>query len=301
MNMKTNTTLLFTSPLKREDFKTGLICLLPSAIVVMVFIVFPIFFSLFLSVHEWSILTSDMKFVGLGNFDRMIHSKEFWSTLKNTAVYTLGVVPFGAAASLGLALLLNRKIIASGFFRTAYFLPVITSTIAVAIVWVWIFDTNNGLLNIIIRKFGGTGIPWLSSSKYAMLSIIIVSVWKNAGYHMIILLAGLKSIPETYYEAAQLDGASAWQKFIYITLPMISPALVFVLITNTIFSFQAFGQIYTMTGGGPSQSTSVLVYYLYQRAFEFQEMGYASAVAWVIFVILLILTLLQLKLQRKDL
>lgn len=299
--MKSNTALLPRSPLKREDFTTGLICLLPSAIVVMVFIVFPIFFSLFLSVHEWSILTSEMDFVGLGNFDRMLHSKEFWNTLKNTFVYTLGVVPVGAAASLGLALLLNRKIVASGFFRTAYFLPVITSTIAVAIVWFWIFDTNNGLLNIIIRKFGGTGIPWLSSSKYSMLSIIIVTIWKNAGYHMIILLAGLKSIPDAYYEAAQIDGASAWQKFFYITLPMISPTLVFVLITNTIFSFQAFGQIYTMTGGGPSQSTSVLVYYLYQRAFEFQEMGYASAVAWVIFIILFILTLLQLKLQRKDL
>ncbi|HAK46596.1 MAG TPA: sugar ABC transporter permease [Spirochaeta sp.] len=299
--MNTNTALLFRSPLKREDFRTGLLCLLPSAVIVFIFIIFPIFFSLFLSVHEWSILTSEMDFIGLGNFDRMIHSKEFWNTLKNTFVYTMGVVPVGAAASLGLALLLNRKVLASGFFRTAYFLPVITSTIAVAIVWFWIFDTNNGLLNIIIRKFGGTGIPWLSSSKYAMLSIIIVTIWKNAGYHMIILLAGLKAIPDEYYEAAQIDGASAVQKFFSITLPMISPALVFVLITNTIFSFQAFGQIYTMTGGGPSQSTSVIVYYLYQRAFEFQEMGYASAVAWVIFVILLLLTLLQLRLQRKDL
>jgi multiple sugar transport system permease protein len=298
--MKSETALLFKSPLKREDFYTGLACLLPSAIIVGVFIIFPIFFSLFLSVHEWSILTSDMDFVGLGNFERMIHSKEFWNTLKNTFVYTVAVVPLGAASSLGLALLLNRKIVGSSFFRTAYFLPVITSTIAIAIVWFWIFDTNNGLLNIIIRKFGGTAIPWLSSSKYAMLSIIIVTIWKNAGYHMIILLAGLKSIPETYYESAQLDGASPWQKFIYITLPLLTPALVFVLITNTIFSFQAFGQIYTMTGGGPSQSTSVIVYYLYERAFEFQEMGYASAVAWVIFLILLILTLLQLKLQRKD-
>jgi multiple sugar transport system permease protein len=298
--MKSETALLFKSPLKREDFYTGLACLLPSAIIVGVFIIFPIFFSLFLSVHEWSILTSDMDFVGLGNFERMIHSKEFWNTLKNTFVYTVAVVPLGAASSLGLALLLNRKIVGSSFFRTAYFLPVITSTIAIAIVWFWIFDTNNGLLNIIIRKFGGTAIPWLSSSKYAMLSIIIVTIWKNAGYHMIIILAGLKSIPETYYESAQLDGASPWQKFIYITLPLLTPALVFVLITNTIFSFQAFGQIYTMTGGGPSQSTSVIVYYLYERAFEFQEMGYASAVAWVIFLILLILTLLQLKLQRKD-
>ena len=157
LHMKKNTSLLYKSPLKGEDLKTGLICLLPSAIVVLVFIVFPIFFSLFLSVHEWSILTSEMDFVGLGNFDRMFHSREFWLTLKNTFVYTIGVVPIGAAASLGLALLLNRKLFASGFFKTAYFLPVITSTIAVAIVWFWIFDTNNGLLNIIIRKLGGEG------------------------------------------------------------------------------------------------------------------------------------------------
>lgn len=298
--MKTAEKRFLSSPLKREDFYTGLVCLFPSTVVVGLFIVFPIFFSLFLSFHKWSILTSDMTFVGFGNFARMVNSKEFWITLKNTMIYTLGVVPFGAAASLGLALLLNRKIVASGFFRTTYFLPVITSTIAIAIVWLWIFDTNNGLLNIIIRKFGGTAVPWLSSSKYALLSIIIVTIWKNAGYHMIILLAGLQSIPESYYEAAQIDGATAWQKFRYITWPMIMPALVFVLITNTIFTFQAFGQIYTMTGGGPSQSTSVIVYYLYQRAFEFQEMGYASAVAWVIFIILLVLTMLQLRLQKKD-
>lgn len=298
--MKTARRGFLRSPLKREDFYTGLVCLFPSTVVVALFIVFPIFFSLFLSFHKWSILTSDMTFVGLGNFVDMFNNKEFWITLKNTLIYTVGVVPFGAAASLGLALLLNRKLVASGFFRTTYFLPVITSTIAIAIVWLWIYDTNNGLLNIIIRKLGGTGIPWLTSSKYALLSIIIVTIWKNAGYHMIILLAGLQSIPDSYYEAAQIDGATAWQKFRYITWPMIMPALVFVLITNTIFTFQAFGQIYTMTGGGPCQATSVIVYYLYQRAFEFQEMGYASAVAWIIFIILIVLTLAQLKLQKKE-
>lgn len=298
--MKTAASPFLRSPLKREDFYTGLICLLPSLLIIGVFVLYPIFYSLFLSFHEWSILSPEKPFVGLDNYIKMFQTDDFWLTLLNTAVYTLGVVPFGAAASLGLALLLNRKLVLSGFFRTTYFLPVITSTVAIAIVWLWLYDDNNGLFNMVLRRFGLSGIPWLVSSKYALLSVIIMTIWKNAGYHMIILLAGLQSIPDTFYEAADIDGASSWQKFRYITWPNIIPAMLFVLITNTIFTFQAFGQIYTMTGGGPSKSTSVIVYYLYQRAFEAREMGYASAVSWVIFIILFILTVLQLKIAKRN-
>ena len=273
------------SPLKREDINTGIICLLPSIILIGVFTLYPIGFSLFLSFHRWAILTPNKPFVGFDNYIRMFQTPDFWLTLKNTFVYAIGVVPFGAVVSLGLALLLNRKIFCSGFFRTTYFLPVITSTIAISIVWLWLYDANNGLFNLILIKLGLPTVPWLISSKYALLSIILMTIWKNAGYHMIILLAGLQAIPDTYYEAADIDGANAWQKFRYITWPHIIPTMLFVLITNTIFTFQAFGQIYTMTGGGPAKSTSVIVYYLYQRAFEFQEMGYAAAVSWVIFLI----------------
>ncbi|MBN2050900.1 MAG: sugar ABC transporter permease [Spirochaetales bacterium] len=288
------------SALKREDIHTGLICLLPSLILIGVFTLYPIAHSLFLSFHKWSILSPEKPFVGFDNYIKMFRTGEFWLTLKNTALYTLGVVPVGAAASLALALLLNRKLFCSGFFRTTYFLPVITSTIAISIVWLWLYDDNNGLFNIVLRRFGISGIPWLVSSKYALVSIMLMTIWKNAGYHMIILLAGLQSIPDTYYEAADMDGANAWQKFRYITWPHIIPAMLFVLITNTIFTFQAFGQIYTMTGGGPAKSTSVIVYYLYQRAFEAREMGYASAVSWVIFIILFILTALQLKIAKRN-
>jgi len=288
------------SPLRREDFFTGIICLAPSLLVIAFFVVFPIIFSLYLSFHEWAILTPDKPFVGLDNFERMFSTPEFWQALKNTFLYTVGVVPFGAAASLALALLLNRTILGSGFFRTAFFLPVITSTIAIAVVWLWVYDDNIGLLNLILRGLGFQPVRWLTSSKTALLSMIIMNVWRNAGYHMVIFLAGLQSIPESLYEAATIDGVNTFQRFRYITWPLLVPTTVFVLITNTIFTFQVFGPIYVMTGGGPARSTSVIVYYLYQRAFEFQEMGYASAVAWSIFIILIGLTLFQLWLSRNK-
>jgi len=288
------------SPLRREDFFTGIICLAPSLLVIAFFVVFPIIFSLYLSFHEWAILTPDKPFVGLDNFERMFSTPEFWQALKNTFLYTVGVVPVGAAASLALALLLNRTILGSGFFRTAFFLPVITSTIAIAVVWLWVYDDNIGLLNLILRGLGFQPVRWLTSSKTALLSMIIMNVWRNAGYHMVIFLAGLQSIPESLYEAATIDGVNTFQRFRYITWPLLVPTTVFVLITNTIFTFQVFGPIYVMTGGGPARSTSVIVYYLYQRAFEFQEMGYASAVAWIIFIILIGLTLFQLWLSRNK-
>jgi multiple sugar transport system permease protein len=284
----------------REDFFTGLLCLFPSFSVVAVFIIFPIFFSLSLSFRSWNILTPEKPFVGLANYATMLANPEFWISLRNTFTFTLGVVPFGAMASLGLALLLNRRLRLSGFFRTTFFLPVITSTIAVAIVFLWVYDDANGMLNLLLRGVGLRPVRWLTSPKTSLLSLIIMTIWKNAGYHMIIFLAGLQAIPADFYEAATLAGASAWQKFRYVTWPLLVPTTLFVLVTNTIFTFQVFGPIYVMTGGGPVRSTSVVVYHLYQRAFEFQEMGYASAVAWFIFALLMILTFLQMRLSRMG-
>lgn len=215
--MKRIQTVQPISALRREDIRTGFICLFPSLIIIGAFTLYPIGYSLFLSFHKWSILSPNKPFVGLANYIKMFNTPDFWLTLKNTVLYVLGVVPFGALASLGLALLLNRKVFCSGFFRTTYFLPVITSTIAISIVWLWLYDVNNGLFNLILRKMGVEAVPWLVSSKYALLSIILMTIWKNAGYHMIILLAGLQAIPDAYYEAADMDGANAWQKFIYIT------------------------------------------------------------------------------------
>ncbi|OHD24240.1 MAG: sugar ABC transporter permease, partial [Spirochaetes bacterium GWB1_66_5] len=196
-------------------------------------------------------------------------------------------------------LLLDRTAAGSGFFRTAFFLPTITSIIAIAVVWLWVYDDANGLANMLLRLVGLKPVRWLTSPKTSLLSLIIMTVWKNAGYHMVVFLAGLQAIPPSLHEAATIDGASPRQRFRYVTWPLLAPTTVFVLVTNTIFTFQVFGPIYVMTGGGPVRSTSVIVYYLYQRAFEFQEMGYASAVAWVIFLILIALTVLQMRLARK--
>jgi multiple sugar transport system permease protein len=289
---------ILRSPLRRGDVYTGVICLLPSLAVIAVFVVFPIVFSLYLSFHKWAILTPEKPFVGLANYARMLASPEFWECLRNTFLYTAGVVPLGAAASLGLALLLDRTVAGSGFFRTAFFLPTITSIIAISVVWLWVYDDANGLANTLLRLVGLKPVRWLTSTRTSLLSLVIMTVWKNAGYHMVVFLAGLQAIPPSLHEAALIDGASPGQRFRYVTWPLLTPTTVFVLVTNTIFTFQVFGPIYVMTGGGPVRSTSVIVYYLYQRAFEFQEMGYASAVAWVIFVILIALTVLQMRLSR---
>jgi multiple sugar transport system permease protein len=290
----------YSRALAREDFFTCLLCLLPSFCVVAVFTVFPIVFSLLLSFRTWNILTPEKPFVGLANYAAMLSNPEFWISLRNTAVFTVGVVPFGALASLGLALLLNRKLRLPGFFRTTFFLPVITSIIAVAIVFLWVYNDNNGLLNTLLRGFGLKGVHWLTSPRTALLSLILMTIWKNAGYHMVIFLAGLQAIPADFYEVATLAGAGPWQRFRSVTWPMLVPTTLFVLVTNTIFTFQVFGPIYVMTGGGPVRSTSVVVYHLYQRAFEFQEMGYASAVAWFVFAFLMVLTILQVSLSRAG-
>jgi len=290
---------ILRSPLRRGDVYTGIVCLLPSLAVIAVFVVFPIFFSLFLSFHKWAILTPEKPFVGLANFQRMFASPEFWQCLGNTFLYTAGVVPVGAAASLGLAVLLDRAVAGSGFFRTAFFLPTITSIIAIAVVWLWVYDDANGLFNTLLRALRLKPVRWLTSTRTSLLSLVIMTVWKNAGYHMVVFLAGLQAIPPSLAEAATIDGAGPGQRFRYVTWPLLAPTTVFVLVTNTIFTFQVFGPIYVMTGGGPVRSTSVIVYYLYQRAFEFQEMGYASAVAWVIFLILISLTVLQMRLSPR--
>jgi len=290
---------ILRSPLRRGDVYTGIVCLLPSLAVIAVFVVFPIFFSLFLSFHKWAILTPEKPFVGLANFQRMFASPEFWQCLGNTFLYTAGVVPVGAAASLGLAVLLDRAVAGSGFFRTAFFLPTITSIIAIAVVWLWVYDDANGLFNTLLRALRLKPVRWLTSTRTSLLSLVIMTVWKNAGYHMVVFLAGLQAIPPSLAEAATIDGAGPGQRFRYVTWPLLAPTTVFVLVTNTIFTFQVFGPIYVMTGGGPVRSTSVIVYYLYQRAFEFQEMGYASAVAWGIFLILISLTVLQMRLSRR--
>ncbi len=298
--MSLKTAFGFKSAIRREDFWTGLLCLSPTLIIVAVFTLFPVLFSFYLSFHRWSILKPEKPFVGLDNYIRMFSTAEFWQALQNTVVYTVGVVGLETPLALLLALALSRKLRGLTFYRTAYFMPAVTSTIAIAVVWTWLYNPQYGLFNDFLRLLGLPEPGWLVDPVWALPAIIIMSIWKNVGYHMVIFVAGLQAIPDVYYEAASIDGANAWKRFWHITWPLLIPTTGFVLITNVIFSFQVFGPVYVMTRGGPMRSTTVIVYYLYQRAFEFREMGYASAVAWVLFLIILILTVIQFRYTRKG-
>lgn len=298
MSLKTG--IRFRSATQREDFWTGLLCLSPTLIITAVFTFFPVFYSLYLSFHRWNILKPEKPFVGLDNYAAMFNNSEFWLAMQHTFVYMIGVVLLETPLALLLGLALMRKMRGIAFYRTAYFIPAVSSTVAIAVVWTWLFNQQYGLINqgLSLLKLPSPG--WLIDPNWAMMAIIIMGIWKNLGYHMIIFLAGLQDIPETFYEQASIDGGNAWQKFWNITWPLLRPTTGFVLITNVIFSFQVFGQIYVMTRGGPMRATTVIVYYLYQRAFEFREMGYASAVAWVVFIIILVLTLIQFRFTRKG-
>jgi len=283
-----------------EDFWTGLICLFPTVVVTLGFVIIPVAFSFYLSFHQWNILKPDKPFVGFDNYVRMFQTDEFWKALEHTVLYTIGVVPVGLVISLGVALLLNQRIAGLSLYRTGYFLPVVTSTIVVAVVWTWLYNPYYGLINLALKTLGVPQPGWLTDPKWALPAIIIMSIWKNMGYHMVIFLSGLQAISSSYYEAADIDGASRLDKFRFITWPLLRPTTALVLMTSVIFSFQIFGPVYVMTGGGPMRSTTVLLYYIYQRGFEFKEMGYASAVAWVLFAIIFSLTLIQFRYSRSG-
>ena len=203
------------------------------------------------------------------------------------------------ARSFVLALLCNRQVRGIGFFRAAYFAPFITNIVAVGYIWYWIYNPERGFLNGLLSTVGIDGPAWLSSSSWALFAVVIVSVWQGAGYPMVIFLAGLQGIPKDLYEAAEIDGAGAWQRVRRITLPLLTPSLFFVVVTQFITSFQVFGVIYIMTQGGPGNATSVYIYYLYQTAFSFGKLGYASAMAWVLFVIIMVVTFIQIRLTKR--
>jgi multiple sugar transport system permease protein len=262
-----------------------------------------------------------MQFVGLSNYERLFLSEEFRRALINTLYYTFITVPLCIIISLVLALLLNTKIKGLSLYRAAYFLPVMTSFVASAFIWQWIFQSQNGILNHLFGFIGlkplswlnepkgiftmifesiNVGIPsWLGGPSVTLVAISIMSIWKNVGYYMIIFLAGLQNIPRTYYEAAEIDGAGPVRRFFSITVPILSPTTFFVLIMAVIISFQVFEQVAVTTQGGPLNSSLVLVYFIYQRAFKFLEVGFASSAAYILFAIVLLLTYMQVKIIGK--
>ena len=266
----------------------------PAVLGTVIFIIIPVLCSFGLSFAKWDLL-NPIEFAGLKNYADIFTEPVFFKILLNTIVFALSTSVFGVIIPLILAAVINSKVRGSEFYKTAYFLPFITPMIVIGIVWEWIFDPNIGLLNQILHLH----INWLYDVKYAMPALILVSVWKLIGYNMIIFLSSFSSIPENIYEAAKIDGADSCRTFFNITIPMLSPTIFFVIIITAISSFQVFDLIYLMTQGGPLDSTNVLVYSIYQNAFEYFNVGKASATAYVLFLIILVLTLIQWSFRKK--
>lgn len=261
----------------------------PSVLGLLVFTVGPMVASLGLSFTNWDLLTPP-KFVGTSNFRRLATDAEFWHTLKNTATFLVGYVPLVLVTGLLVAVLLNGRVMFKQAFRVMYFVPVVTSWVAVALVWKWLYNPVYGLVNSALGTLGITGPAWLFDPNWAMPAVILTSVWKDTGFIMVILLAGLQGIPREYYEAASIDGANPAQRLWFITLPLLTPSFVFCLSISLIGSFQVFDQVYVMTEGGPAGATMVMVERIVANAFSYSRMGYASAWSWVLFVMIFVVT-----------
>ena len=272
----------------------------PLALGLVLFRFGPIIASFLISFTEWR-GTRPPEFVGLGNYAELFGSATFWLVVRNTLVFALAFVPGTVALGLGLALLVNQKLKGINFFRGIYYLPAITSMVAVALVWNWIFTSRYGILNHFLRTFLGVASPpnWLADANTALLVLIIVSVWKAAGLPMMIFVAGLKGIPAHLYEAAKIDGANGWQMFRHITVPMLTPVTFFVLITVLFEAFSTFEVTTAMTGGGPVYNSTTLSYFIYENAFQFFRYGFSSSAAYVLMMIVIAITVLNFRLRKR--
>jgi multiple sugar transport system permease protein len=271
----------------------------PNMLVFTVFLFVPMVFAIYMSLNDWSLIEAPT-FIGLGNYLEMAQDPQFWQSLWNTLLYTLGTVPTSIAIGLLVAIGLNRKLPARGLLRSIFFVPVVISMVAVALVGAWIFDDSYGVINNALLALGLDAVPWLSSQKYAMFTLIVATMWVRIGFNMVVYLAALQGIPPELYEAAQMDGASGWRQFWNITRPLLGPTTFLLVILNVIYSIHVFDLIYVMTAGGPGFSTTVLVMYVYQAAFENLQMGYASAMGVVLFLLLLAFTAFQWRVTRQG-
>lgn len=275
-----------------------LVFVLPSLVGLVVFSVVPILSSFGLAFYEWDLLTPP-RFVGLGNFQRLVYDRNFWAALGHTLYFIAGYIPLVMVTALGVAMVLNQKLKGVVFFRAAFFTPVVSAWVAVALLWKWIFNPKFGLVNYLLGLVGIHGPAWLFDPTWAMPAIIMTSVWKDIGFVMVMFLAGLQGVPVEYQDAAAIDGASDWQRFRTITLPLLSPTSFFALIISLINSFQVFDQVWIMTGGGPAGATNVLVAQIVKNAFEYSRMGYAAALSWVLFLLVFAATVFQTRLQKQ--
>lgn len=278
----------------------GYAFLWPSFIGFFLFVLVPVVAALGISFTNWDLVNTP-SWVGVQNYQNLIRTDPiFKDVVRNTLLFTLVTVPARVVFSLLLAVLLNQGVRGIGLFRTAYFMPVVAPVVATALVWAWILDGNFGLLNFLLLHLGVQRPPnWLQSTTWALPAIMIFSVWKNVGFTTIIYLAGLQNIPSELYEAASVDGAGRFGKFRYVTVPLVSPTTFFVLIISLIFAFQVFEESFVMTNGGPANATTTIVFDIYETGFKYYNMGTASALAWILFAIILVVTLVQLVLQRR--
>ena len=290
----------------RAESRAGLAFVAPALGLILLFFVLPVAAGFLLAATDFDIYGigdfSTARFVGFRNFTALFHDPVFWKALGNTFYFVLVGGPLSVAASLGAALLVNARLVRlKGFFRTVYFAPVVTTMVAVAVVWRYLYHPRFGLLNQLLALVGLPDVNWLGDPRWAMPAIILMAIWKNFGYNMIIFVAGLQGIPLTLYEAARVDGAGPWQQFRRITLPSLRPMLVFVGVITMIGYFQIFTEPYVLTGGtgGPLNATLSLVMYMYKQGFRWWNIGFAAAVALVLFLIILAGTLVQMRLQRE--
>ncbi len=290
------------TPLTRRRALWGLALVAPNVLGLMIFFGIPVLIAFRTSLWEWNGIRPPIE-VGLGNFVTLASDSEFWGAFGVTIKLMLFCVPIGMTLSLGVAVLLNQRLRGRAFFRTIYFLPVITSSVAATMAWSWMFQAQYGFIANVLAPFGGANISWLTSPDLVLIPIAIVVIWQRLGFDMIIFLAGLQAIPRNMYEAATIDGANRWQMFRSITLPLLSPTTFLVLILQTISAFQIFDQVYVLTSrtslGGVNNSATTLSLYLYQTAFTDGDLGYSAAIALASFGFILVLTLTQITLQRR--
>jgi multiple sugar transport system permease protein len=271
--------------------------LAPALVMLSIFVLGPIVYLIYLSFTSGSFTRSGSQWIGLGNYERAIASREFWQVLGNTLYFSIATIIPSIIIPLILAAVLEKAIVLKSLLRTAYFLPAITSTVAVGLGWRWLFQTD-GPINSLLDSLGITPIPWLGSATWAMPILILLSIWKQLGFNLVVFLAGLQAIPQSRYDAAELDGANGVQQFRHVTVPGLYPTLVFVIVTTAMFTLRSFEQVYVMTGGGPLNSTNILVYFVYEQAFALFDIGYAAASATLLLLVALSLVTLQLQLTE---
>jgi len=284
--------------MKRRHAAWAVFFLAPSAIPLVLFTLMPMVSSIQISLQSWNLISSP-KFVGLANYAKLLASPTTGDVFWNTLTYVLGYLPLVFVGGLVLALALNARIPARSFFRATYFLPVITSWVVVALVWKWLLNPADGLVNTVLGALGLPQPGWWTDPNWAMASVVLASAWKDLGFVMVILLAGLQAIPADLYEAARIDGASAWRLFRHITLPLLTPSTFFVVVISLINGFQVFDQVYVMTKGGPQGASQVVVGQIYDLTFRYGRAGEAAALSWLLFAVILFMTVLQLWGQKR--